>query len=228
MLFGKKSGSYTIDMCSGPIVSRLLLFAGPLMLSSILQLLFNAADVIVVGKYAGDNSLAAVGMTGPLINLLVSAFLGLSIGRNVLASRYYGSGDDAAMSRTVHTSILVSFISGIVLAVVGIIFSTQILEWMRAPGETLQLGSLHLRIYFLGMPASMLYNFGSALLRAVGDTKRPMYYLLAAGVVNVILNLFFVISLHMDVAGVATATVISQVISAYLVVRCLMKESGPL
>lgn len=228
MLFGKKSGSYTIDMCSGPIVSRLLLFAGPLMLSSILQLLFNAADVIVVGKYAGDNSLAAVGMTGPLINLLVSAFLGLSIGSNVLASRYYGSGDDAAMSRTVHTSILVSFISGIVLAVAGIIFSTQILEWMRAPGETLQLGSLYLRIYFLGMPASMLYNFGSALLRAVGDTKRPMYYLLAAGVVNVILNLFFVISLHMDVAGVATATVISQVISAYLVIRCLMKESGPL
>ena len=228
MLFGKKSGSYTIDMCSGPIVSRLLLFAGPLMLSSILQLLFNAADVIVVGKYAGDNSLAAVGMTGPLINLLVSAFLGLSIGSNVLASRYYGSGDDAAMSRTVHTSILVSFISGIVLAVVGIIFSTQILEWMRAPGETLQLGSLYLGIYFLGMPASMLYNFGSALLRAVGDTKRPMYYLLAAGVVNVILNLFFVISLHMDVAGVATATVISQVISAYLVVRCLMKERGPL
>ena len=228
MLFGKKSGSYTIDMCSGPIVSRLLLFAGPLMLSSVLQLLFNAADVIVVGKYAGDNSLAAVGMTGPLVNLLVSVFLGLSIGSNVLASRYYGSGDDAAMSRTVHTSVLVSFISGVVLAIVGIIFSTQILVWMRAPGETLRLGSLYLRIYFLGMPASMLYNFGSALLRAVGDTKRPMYYLFVAGVVNVILNLFFVISLHMDVAGVATATVISQVISAYLVIRCLMKESGPL
>ena len=228
MLFGKKSGSYTIDMCSGPIVGRLLLFAGPLMLSSVLQLLFNAADVIVVGKYAGDNSLAAVGMTGPLVNLLVSAFLGLSIGSNVLASRYYGSGDDFAMSQTVHTSILVSFISGIVLAIIGFIFSTQILVWMRAPGETLQLGSLYLRIYFLGMPASMLYNFGSALLRAVGDTKRPMYYLFAAGVVNVILNLFFVISLHMDVAGVATATVISQVISAYLVIRCLMKESGPL
>ena len=228
MLFGKKSGSYTIDMCSGPIVSRLLLFAGPLMLSSVLQLLFNAADVIVVGKYAGDNSLAAVGMTGPLVNLLVSAFLGLSIGSNVLASRYYGSGDDSAMSKTVHTSILVSFISGIVLAIIGFIFSTQILEWMRAPGETLQLGSLYLKIYFLGMPASMLYNFGSALLRAVGDTRRPMYYLFAAGVVNVILNLFFVISLHMDVAGVATATVISQVISAYLVIRCLMKERGPL
>lgn len=228
MLFGKKSGSYTIDMCSGPIVSRLLLFAGPLMLSSVLQLLFNAADVIVVGKYAGDNSLAAVGMTGPLINLLVSAFMGLSIGSGVLASRYYGSGDDVQMSKTVHTSILVSFISGIVLAVIGFAFSTQILTWMRAPGETLQLGSLYLRIYFLGMPASMVYNFGSAVLRAVGDTKRPMYYLFEAGVVNVILNLFFVISLHMDVAGVATATVISQVISAYLVIRCLMKESGPL
>ena len=193
MLFGKRSSSYRIDMCSGPIVPRLLLFTIPLILSSVLQLLFNAADVVVVGKYAGDNSLAAVGSVGPLINLLVSLFIGLSIGSNVLASRYYGSGDDAQMTRTVHTSMLVK---------------------------------LYFRLYCLGMPASMVYNFGSAILRAVGDTKRPMYYLTAAGIVNVILNLLFVISFHMDVAGVAIATVISQIISAALVVRCLMKESG--
>ena len=213
-------------MCSGPIVSRILLFAGPLVLSSILQLLFNAADVVVVGKYAGDNSLAAVGSVGPLINLMVSLFLGLSIGSNVLASRYYGSGNEKQMSRCVHTSMLVSLISGVVLAAIGVVYATRILVLMDSPDETLPLASLYLRIYFLGMPASMVYNFGSALLRAVGDTKRPMYYLTIAGVINVILNLFFVISLKMDVAGVAVATVISQVISACLVTRCLMKEKG--
>ena len=215
-------------MCSGPIVSRLLMFAGPLALSSVLQLLFNAADVIVVGKYAGDNSLAAVGSVGPLVNLMVGAFIGLSIGSNVLASRYYGSRNDEMMSKTVHTSVLVSFISGIVLAIAGFLCSSQILIWMNSPDETLPLASLYLKIYFLGMPASMLYNFGSALLRAVGDTRRPMIYLTIAGVVNVILNLFFVIVLRMDVAGVATATVVSQVISAALVIRCLMGESGAL
>ena len=228
MLFGNGSKSYKIDMCSGPIVSKLLLFTGPLVLSSVLQLLFNAADVVVVGKYAGDNSLAAVGSVGPLINLMVSLFMGLSIGSNVLASRYYGSRNDTQLSKTVHTSMLVSLISGVILAVAGFIFSRQILIWMNSPDETLPLATLYLKIYFLGMPASMVYNFGSALLRAVGDTKRPMYYLTYAGVINVILNLFFVISLKMDVAGVAVATVISQVISAILVTRCLMKESGAL
>ncbi len=215
-------------MCSGPIVSRLLLFAGPLALSSVLQLLFNAADVIVVGKYAGDNSLGAVGSVIPLVNLFISLFIGLSIGSNVLASRYYGSRNDEMLSRCVHTSVTISFISGIVLAVAGFLLSRQILVWMGSPDETLPLASLYLRIYFLGMPASMLYNFGSALLRAVGDTKRPMMYLSAAGVVNILLNLFFVIALKMDVAGVATATVISQIISAFLVIRCLMGESGAL
>ena len=215
-------------MCSGPIVSRLLMFTGPLVLSSVLQLLFNAADVIVVGKYAGDNSLAAVGSVGPLINLLISLFMGLSIGSNVLASRYYGSGNDLQLSRTVHTSMLVSLISGIILAIVGVSFSTQILKWMNSPEETIMLASLYLKIYFLGMPASMVYNFGSALLRAVGDTRRPMYYLFIAGVINVILNLVFVINFKMDVAGVALATVTSQVISAVLVTVCLMRERGPL
>ena len=226
MLFGKRSASYRIDMCSGPIVPRLLLFTVPLILSSVLQLLFNAADVVVVGKYAGDNSLAAVGCVGPLINLLVSLFIGLSIGSNVVASRYYGSGDDNQMARTVHTSMLVSLLGGILLSVVGIVFSSKILVLMNTPEETMELTSLYFRLYCLGMPASMIYNFGSAILRAVGDTKRPMYYLTAAGIVNVILNLLFVISFHMDVAGVAIATVISQIISAFLVVRCLMRESG--
>ena len=213
-------------MCSGPIVPRLLLFTVPLILSSVLQLLFNAADVVVVGKYAGDNSLAAVGCVGPLINLLVSLFIGLSIGSNVLASGYYGSGDDNQMARTVHTSMLVSLLGGILLSVVGIVFSSKILVLMNTPEETMELTNLYFRLYCLGMPASMIYNFGSAILRAVGDTKRPMYYLTAAGIVNVILNLLFVISFHMDVAGVAIATVISQIISAFLVVRCLMRESG--
>ncbi len=228
MSVSKEKRSYKIDMCSGPIVPRLLLFAVPLILSSNLQLLFNAADVVVVGKYAGDNSLGAVGSVGPLINLLVAAFVGLSIGSNVLASRYYGSGNETQLSKTVHTSMLVALFSGLILAVVGFAFAHTILVWMNSPDETLPLASLYLKIYFLGMPASMLYNFGSAILRAVGDTRRPLYYLTAAGVVNVILNLIFVINFHMGVAGVGLATVIAQIISAILVVRCLMKEEGAL
>ena len=159
---------------------------------------------------------------------MVSFFIGLSIGSNVLASRYYGSRDHGQLCKTVHTSMLVSIISGIMLAVVGFALSGRILIWMKSPEETLPLAVLYLRIYCIGMPASMVYNFGSALLRAVGDTRRPMYYLSAAGIINVILNLLFVIGLHMDVAGVALATVISQIISATLVVRCLMNETGPL
>lgn len=223
----KQAKSYEINMCEGPIISKLLLFAGPLMLSSMLQLLFNAADVIVVGRFAGDNSLAAVGSTSSLINLLVNFFMGLSIGTNVLVARYFGAGHNKHLSDTVHTSMAVSAISGVILALVGFFFSPVILTWMQSPPEVLPLASLYLKIYFLGMPASMIYNFGSAILRAVGDTKRPMLYLALAGVVNVILNLFFVIVCHMDVAGVAIATVISQIISAALVVRCLMKEQGP-
>ena len=207
-------------------MGKLLMFAGPLMLSSMLQLLFNAADVIVVGKFAGDNSLAAVGSVGSLVNLLVNFFVGLSIGTNVLVSRYFGAKHERHLSDTIHTSMLVSVIGGIILAVVGFCLSETILNWMQSPAEVLPLAALYLKIYFLGMPASMIYNFGSAILRAVGDTKRPMYYLSFAGVINVILNLFFVIRLNMDVAGVAIATVISQIVSAYLIVRCLMKEEG--
>ena len=226
MLSGSKSKSYEINMIEGPIFSKLILFAGPLMLSSMLQLLFNAADIIVVGRFAGDNSLAAVGSTSSLINLLVNFFVGLSIGTNVLVSRYFGARHDKHLSDTVHTSMMVSIVGGVILAVVGFIFSSTFLTWMKSPTEVLPLATLYLKIYFLGMPASMIYNFGSAILRAVGDTKRPMYYLSFAGVVNALLNLFFVIVCHMDVAGVAIATVISQIISAVLVVRCLMKEEG--
>ncbi len=221
-----KNKKYEIDMCSGSILKKMLLFAVPLMCSSILQLLFNAADIIVVGQYAGDHSLAAVGSTTSLINLLTNLFLGLSVGSNVLVAHFYGAKQDKDLSETVHTSILLSLLSGVFLAVVGMVGTKQILMWMDTPAEVLPLATVYLRIYFLGMPAMMAYNFGSAILRAIGDTKRPLYYLTLAGVVNVLLNLLFVIRFHMDVAGVATATVISQCLSAVLVLWCLTREEG--
>lgn len=213
-------------MCSGSILKKLLLFTLPLMLSSILQLLFNAADVVVVGKFAGDNSLAAVGSTTALINLLTNLFIGLSVGANVTAARFYGGKSEQELSRTVHTSIALSIVSGLALTGIGILFAKQMLILMQTPAEVCDPAALYLRIYFAGMIPNMIYNFGSALLRSIGDTKRPLYYLLGAGVVNVILNLLFVIVLKMDVAGVALATVISQTISAVLIMRCLMKETG--
>lgn len=221
----KEKKKYEMDMCNGPIISKMLIFAIPLMCSSILQLLFNAADIVVVGKFAGDNSLGAVGSTTALINLLVNLFMGLSVGANVLAARDYGGNRKDELSKTVHTSMMLSIISGIILTFVGVLFSRQILMLMKSPDEILPLASLYLKIYFIGMPASMAYNFGSAILRSVGDTKRPLYFLFAAGIVNVILNLIFVIVFNMDVAGVALATIISQYISAFLVIRCLMRES---
>jgi len=222
----KSKAKYEIDMCSGSILKKMLLFSIPLMFSSILQLLFNAADVIVVGKFAGDNSLAAVGSNGSLINLLMNLFIGLSIGTNVLTARYYASNKAEDLKLTIHTSIAVSIISGILLMVVGFAGARTILTWMQSPPEVLDLAVIYLRIYFIGMPATMVYNFGSAILRAVGDTKRPLYYLALAGIINVVLNLFFVIVLKMDVAGVALATVISQCISAFLIILCLVKEKG--
>lgn len=222
----KKNKNYEIDMCSGGVLKKMLLFAVPLMFSSVLQLLFNAADVVVVGKFAGDNSLAAVGCTGSLINLLINLFIGLSVGTNVMAARHYGAKQDEELSKTVHTSIIIAVFGGLLLTVVGVTFTEGILRLMSTPPEVLPLAALYLRIYFCGMLSNMLYNFGSAILRAVGDTRRPMYYLTAAGVVNVILNLIFVIVFSLDVAGVAIATVISQTISAVLVIRCLMKQTG--
>ena len=221
-----KNKQYEIDMCNGPILGKMLQFALPLMLSSVLQLLFNAADVVVVGKFAGDNSLAAVGCTGSLVNLLVNLFVGLSVGANVMAARHYGARQEEELSKTVHTAILLAVIGGIILTFVGIIFTEGILRLMSTPDEVLPLAALYLRIYFGGMLANMIYNFGSAILRAVGDTRRPMYYLSIAGIINVILNLVLVIEFDLDVAGVAIATVISQCISAVLVVRCLIRDKG--
>lgn len=217
---------YEIDMCSGSILKKMLLFAVPLMFSSILQLLFNAADIVVVGRYAGDNSLAAVGSTTSLINLLTNLFVGLSVGANVLVAHYYGAKEKDDLRKAVHTVITISIISGLILTVVGVIGARQFLIWMDTPKEVLDLAATYLKIYFMGMTATMVYNFGAAILRAVGDTKRPLYYLLFSGVVNVVLNLLFVIKYDMDVAGVALATVISQCISAVLVLRCLIKENG--
>ena len=217
---------YEMDMCSGSVFQKMLLFAIPLMCSSILQLLFNAADIVVVGRFAGDNALAAVGSNSSLINLLTNVFVGLSIGTNVLTAQYYGAKKEKDLKETVHTSILLSVCSGVILTIVGIVGAKPLLELMQAPKEVLSLAVIYLRIYFLGMTSTMVYNFGSAILRAVGDTQRPLYYLLGAGIINVILNLFFVITCHMGVAGVAAATAISQTISAGLVVRCLIKEQG--
>lgn len=221
-----KTKQYEMDMCSGPILRKMLMFALPLMLSSILQLLFNAADIVVVGKFAGDNSLAAVGSNTALINLLTNLFIGLSIGANVVAARHYGAKAWDDLRRTVHTAMLLSMLSGALLLVLGVIGAEQMLIWMQTPEEVLPLATVYLRIYFLGMISTMVYNFGSALLRAVGDTKRPLYFLLCAGIINVILNLLFVIGFQMDVMGVAIATVISETVSALLVLRCLVKEKG--
>ena len=218
--------SFEIDMCSGPILGKLLQFAFPLMLSSMLQLLFNAADIVVVGRFAGDNSLAAVGSTAPIVHLLCNLFIGLSVGANILASRFYGAGDREGLRQTVHTAVLMSLISGAFLTVAGVLCTRSILVWMQSPPEVIDLAALYLKIYFLGMPANMLYNFGAALLRAVGDTRRPLLFLFIAGIINVVLNLVFVIVFHMDVAGVALATIISETVSAFLVVRCMMRESG--
>lgn len=215
-----------IDMTRGPIFSKLLEFSVPLIFSSILQLFFNAADIIVVGRFAGDTSLAAVGSTSSLINLLVNLFMGLSVGTNVIAANYFGQGNREELQNTVHTSMLLSLISGVILTFTGVIFAKPILYLMQSPQDVLNLSAVYLRIYFGGITASMIYNFGSALLRAQGDTKRPLIILLIAGIINVILNLIFVIFLHLDVAGVAYATVISQLFSAVMVVIILCREDN--
>ena len=218
--------SREIDMTNGPLLSKVIQFAIPLALSSMLQLLFNAADVIVVGKFAGSTALAAVGSTGALVNLLVNVFMGVSIGANVMVARARGAGDYKAVHETVHCAMLISVILGAIVAVLGFCVSGFALTLMGSPADVKPLATLYLKIYFLGMPANLVYNFGAAILRAIGDTKRPLYILTAAGVANVLLNLVLVIVFHMGVAGVAIATVFSQVISAVLVVLCLLHADG--
>ncbi len=211
-----------LDMINGPLLGKILRFSLPLALSGMLQLLYNAADVVVVGRWAGSAALAAVGSTGALVNLLVNLFMGVSVGCNVLVARYYGAGDQKSVSETVHCAVTSSVLIGLLAGAVGLVFSTPLLRLMGSPEDVLPLASLYLRIYFCGMPFNIAYNFGAAVLRAVGDTKRPLYILSAAGAVNILLNLLTVIAFHMGVAGVALATVASQIISALLVLRCLM------
>ncbi len=207
-------------------MDKMISFALPLMLSGILQLLFNAVDIIVVGRFSGSQSLAAVGSTSSLINMLTNLFIGISLGANVLAARFYAAGKHKEMSETVHTAIATAFVSGVIMIFVGIFLSRPALELMDTPSDVIELSTLYIRIYFLGMPFFMLYNYGAAILRAVGDTKRPLIFLVISGVVNACLNMLLVIVFHLDVAGVAIATVISQVISCVLVIGCLYKTDA--
>ena len=219
---------YQMDMVHGPLAGKILLFALPLMFSSILQLLFNAADVVVVGRYAGEAALAAVGSTSSLINLLVTLFVGFSVGTNVVVARDLGAGRPEQVRAGVHTAVAIALISGVLLTVLGLAAARPLLVWTASTPDVIDLATLYLRIYFCGMPVNMLYNFGAAILRAQGDTRRPLYFLAIAGVTNVALNLLFVIVFPMSVAGVALATIISQAVSAFLVLGGLMRDQGPL
>ncbi len=229
--FPMNKRSHEIDMTTDPLFPKLLLFSVPLMLSGILQLLFNAADMVVIGRFAGSErmaelGLAAIGATSSLINFFVNVIIGVSVGSNVMVARYYGAKKDKNVHDAVHTSILLSLCLGVGIGILAIFLCRPILIMMKTPENVLNLATLYVRIYFAGLPVMMLYNFGSAILRAVGDTQRPLYYLTVAGVVNVALNLAFVCIFHMNVEGVALATILSQALSAFLVLRCLARADA--
>ncbi|MBR7128592.1 MAG: MATE family efflux transporter [Lentisphaeria bacterium] len=219
-----KPKQYKINMCEGPLLKQIIVFTIPLSLSALLQFLFNAADLIVVGQFASHQALAAVGATASLTSLIINIFLGVSIGTNVVVARYIGENNNKKISRATHTAIYVSLLGGVILSIIGLSFSKTFLQWMSTPEDVLDMATLYMRIYFAGMPIIMLFNFGSAILRAIGDTKRPFYFLIIAGIINVLLNMFFVIVCHWDAGGVATATVISQGISAFMILQVLRKS----
>ena len=221
-----KKSKYEIDMCNGSIMDKLISFSLPLMLSSILQLMFNAVDIIVVGRFSGSQALAAVGSTTALINIFTNLFIGISLGANVLAARYFAAGREKEMSESVHTAITLALISGVIMAFVGVAASRLALQLMDTPADVIDLSTVYMRIYFCGMPFFMLYNYGAAILRAVGDTKRPLLFLAAAGMANVVLDLLLVIVIPLGVAGVAVGTVTSQLISCVLVLWCLHRSEG--
>ena len=221
-----KTNKYEIDMCSGSIMDKLISFSLPLMVSSILQLMFNAVDIIVVGRFSGSQALAAVGSTTALINIFTNLFIGISLGANVLAARYFAAGREKEMSEAVHTAITLALISGVMMAFVGVGASGLALGLMDTPPDVIGQSVTYMRIYFMGMPFFMLYNYGAAVLRAVGDTKRPLAFLIVAGLANVVLDLVLVIVIPLGVAGVAIGTVASQMISSILVIRCLYKSEG--
>ena len=217
---------YEMDMCSGPLLPKILRFTLPLILTGVLQLLYNAADVVVVGQFVGPQALAAVGSTGALINLIINVFMGLGVGASVVIARAYGANDPRAVHQGVHTAIVVACIGGVLMGVLGFVLARPLLTLMGNPEDVIDSATLYMQIYFLGMPANMLYTFGASILRAVGDTKRPLYYLTISGLINVLLNLFLVIVCHLGVAGVAIATVASQVISMVLVLICLLRSDS--
>ncbi len=221
-----QANKYEIDMCNGTIMDKLISFSLPLMLSGILQLLFNAVDIVVVGRFTGSQALAAVGSTTALINLFINLFIGVSLGANVLAARYYAAGKQKEMSETVHTAMLFALISGCIMVLAGLFFSRGALELMDTPDDVISQAALYMKIYFMGMPFFMLYNYGAAILRAVGDTKRPLLFLVISGAANAALNLLLVIVFSMGVAGVAVATVISQCISCVMVLSCLIRTES--
>lgn len=221
-----QANKYEIDMCNGTIMDKLISFSLPLMLSGILQLLFNAVDIVVVGRFTGSQALAAVGSTTALINLFINLFIGVSLGANVLAARYYAAGKQKEMSETVHTAMMFALISGCVMVLAGLFFSRGALELMDTPDDVISQAALYMKIYFMGMPFFMLYNYGAAILRAVGDTKRPLLFLVISGAANAALNLLLVIVFSMGVAGVAVATVISQCISCVMVLSCLIRTES--
>lgn len=224
----RRTVQYEMDMCSGALLPKVLRFSLPLMLTGILQLLYNAADIVVVGQFAanGTTAVAAVSSTGSLINLIVNVFMGLSVGASVVVARCYGANDREASSRAVHSAIGLSLAGGVIVGIFGLLMARRLLTLMGTPADVLDQAALYTQIYFAGMLPNMVYNFGAAILRAVGDTRRPLYFLIISGLANVLFNLFFVTVLKMDVAGVALATVISQVISAILVMQCLIHSSG--
>lgn len=219
----------TMDMTHGPLLGKILLFSLPLMASNLLQVLFNTADIIVVGRWAGHASLAAVGSTACVINLIVNLLVGISVGVNVVIARYLGeTGREEEISKALHTALLVGLAGGASLGLAGIGLSGWMLDLISAPADVRPLALVYLRIYFIGTPFTMIYNYGAAALRAEGDTRRPLVFLTLSGTLNVILNLFFVIRLRMDVAGVALATIASQGASAALILGCLALSKGEL
>ena len=223
---GSSKSKYEVDMTRGPILRHIVRFSITVTLTGVLQLLYNTVDTIIVGQFAGREALAAVGSTGTLINLLITLFIGLSIGTSIAGAKYYGENNLKAVSDTAHTSITVSAISGVFIAVVSILLAKPILTAMGVPDDIIDLAILYMRLFCVGIPFSFVNIFGSAVLRAVGDTKRPLYILIASGLLNVVLNLVFVIGFKMSVAGVALGTICSNILSAYLIMRLLTHTDG--
>lgn len=215
-----------LDMTNGPFLKKIFIFAIPLVFTGLLQLLYNSADTAIVGKFAGSEALAAVGSTGSLINLIINVFMGMSMGAGVMAARHIGAGDEKRVSKCVHTAIPLGLISGIIVTVIGFFFSESMLRLMQVPEEVIGLSSVYLKIYFMGAPGSIVYNFGASILRASGDTKRPLYILAVSGIINVILNLILVIPFKLSVAGVAIATIVSQYITAIVVIIHMLKTGS--